>query len=213
MLKKRGTFRKPHHGIRQIRVRPRMPRHEPPDERKDRAEIREIQLAEGGGLWPREFKDNDATAGVQHAPHLAETLVQVLEIPDPEGYDSGVERPVAEREPFRVSQFERHPVLHAAAAQLLPPDGQHLLGNIHSHDPFGAEPEGGEREVSGSCRHVQDRPGRMGPEVLDRLPPPVEVDPPAEQVVQEVVPVGDRVEERSHVLLVCARNIHGEHKR
>ncbi len=160
-------------------------------------EVSEIESAQWLVGRRAHLEHHEPGAGTKHPPSLAKARVEVGQVPDSPPHNRAVEGRVGKRQRQSVRRHRCHPV-GLLAAQL-----QHGLDEVGAHNrpPESGLPGQCRREVEGagaevevpSCRHP------LPVEPPKGLPPPVEVEPQADDTIQPVVRWGDGSEHRSDI--------------
>jgi hypothetical protein len=105
---------------------------------------------------PEEIEHHQAAAGAEHAPHLVEAGVGVVEVAQPEAADDAGEGAVGEGQLERVGAHHRHRGLVAAAHQ-------HRLREVAGDDASAGAGEQ-RRQVERARAHVEDAAALQGAE-------------------------------------------------
>ena len=155
--KKFQGFWEPFHRFGQVAVGTRVFRDPFPDFWKYMLEIQCINLLDGKPFWHREFQDESQSIGFQHTMDFGKALLQVLEIPHPEGHRDGIETVVLERQGSRVAQTQFDLAFKTFLPDFLHPNLQHFFGNVHS-DNMGLwiTFRKGNGQVRRACGEVED---------------------------------------------------------
>ena len=104
---------------------------------------------------------------------------------------------VGERDPRRVAAHERDAVVERRAPQLVAADAQHRAGEIDADHARRAPAARVRAAIARSAVPVQRSSTRSRAGQLqrpDRAAPPAAIDAGAQQVIEEIVAAGDRVE-------------------
>ncbi len=91
-------------------------------------------------------------------------------------------------------------MVHTLPADFLLSDGQHLSGDIYSHNLLRIQAEGRDGKICCAGCHIQNAAGLQVQQRVDGFLPPVKIHPPAQQVVQQVIAVRDGVEQGTDVV-------------
>ena len=137
----------------------------------------------------------------QDAVHLGQSAGQVLEVADAESAGDGGEGTLSEGQLFGVAFEHREVTSGEAGGDLFASDAEHAGREIDPRD--GGSGEGtadGDRQVAGSGGHVEHAVRSLPAEHLHHAAAPPSVDVHREQVVEQVVAAGDRVEHLAHLL-------------
>ena len=134
--------------------------------------------------------------GAQHAPDLRQRPGPVAHVADAEPDGRAVDRRGAQRYPFGVGPQQPHRAARPAAGGLDLGQTQHLRREIDPDDASGPAPRRGEgqRQVRRAGAQIEDALAPLQPERVHCPGAPGAIPPRAQQMVQQVVAPGDRVE-------------------
>ena len=145
--------------------------------------------------------------GLQHAVHLGQTLVQILEIAQSECRDDGVERVVVEAQPCAVFVPEEYVVRESCPGHLMSAYVHHSLAYVAAHDSLRVQTlpchDGKVARARSYVEHYADALGLVA-QMVDGVAPPHAVDAQREYVVEAVVAVGYVVEHALHLAALAA---------
>lgn len=143
-----------------------------------------------------EFEDHDAAAGAGDAGHFLEAFEAVGEIADSERDGGTVKMVVVKREGQAVAFLEGDAVGEVLFFEFLVADGEHFDAGVDAID-LDVRVSAGDfhGEVGGAGGDIEDVAGVGEVEGLDGFFAPVGIEAHGEDAVEEVVAVGDGVEE------------------
>ena len=161
--------------------------------------------------WRRgQFHKHQVAARLEHAAHLAQPPLQVLEVACTIGDGDGVEGGGVEGEGGAVVLLKTDDRLHACVVDLLPAYFHHPLADVDADDALGVEASGGkDGEVAGARGYIEDGLRGKGLQGLYGLAAPSTVDAEGQRVVEQVVGRCDVVEHRFDLFALGSGHGHG----
>src|ERR1043166_2133251 len=190
-----GQIRRPRkggHRLWQPCVGIPMFRDETSDQWQQVPEVGEVRGAKRVPERDRELEHHQPGARLEHADRLAETGIEVGEVPDPEADHGPVEYRVTERQRHRVG------VAGNAAHGLRPAPDQHSLDEVGGNHAAGESgptpPLGGEVHRTGAEIEIGPLGSQFPAEPVHRQPPPAAITVEAQEMIEQVVARRDRLE-------------------
>ncbi len=138
--------------------------------------------------------------GLRHADQLVDPLDRVADIPQAERHADDAEGVVGRRQVPGVAFHEGDPPGGARLANLQATDLEHLAAEVGADDRRStlAGAVVGQGQVGRPGAAIEDRNPRLGRHHSRREGPPGSIDVQAQQVVEQIVPSGDRGEHPPH---------------
>ena len=177
-----------------------MAAHQPTQQRYPAVEVEAEERAQQRLADWRHLQNDQPPPAPQRPRHGREGLRQPVHVPQDEGADHRIHRPVGQRRSQRIAHDKPRALPVPDGSGPAPGDVQHRAREIEADDagPGPTASNQRQRQVAGSRPHVQHQARLNGQGLANRDAPPAVVHPQADEAIEQVVARRNRVEHGPH---------------